>query len=71
MAEGVLYVVSDSEKGDERLVDANSRAQAIRHVSLGRFGAKPATPRDVARLMDAGIRVEDASGDASDPEPGK
>lgn len=55
-----LYVVSDSESGNERLVDAGNPAQAIRHVALGRFAAKPADARTVARLVKAGIEVEDA-----------
>lgn len=82
---GRLYVVSDSETGNERLVDAANPAQAIRHVARGRgltlapepspqarmlyspfgilFSAVPASPRDAARLVKAGIDVEDASAD--------
>lgn len=51
MAETRIYLIDDSQTGNQRLVDATNPAQAIRHVSLSRFIAKPASPKDVARLL--------------------
>lgn len=57
-----IYIVRDSG-GGESLVDAGTPAQAIRHVTHGIYEAKPATPKDVARLMDEGVKVETAARD--------
>lgn len=57
-----LYVIAQ-DTGQKFLVDAPNAAQAIRHVTAGMFEAKPATPKDVARLMDEGVKVETATRD--------
>ena len=49
-----------------RLVDASSAAQAIRHVVADRYTAKPATAKDIAVHMSAGVAVETA-GEAPAP----
>lgn len=54
-----LYVVS-SELGTKYLVDAATPAQALRHVTAGMFEVKPASPKDVARLVADGVQVETA-----------
>jgi hypothetical protein len=46
--------------GNKYLVDAATPAQALRHVTAGMFSVTPATPKDVARLMDDGVKVENA-----------
>lgn len=63
---GRLYVVAEvMDKGDpvERLVQANSQSQAISHVVKGRFSAEAAKATDVARLMTAGVLVQEAGAD--------
>lgn len=52
-----LYVVA-IDTGHKHLVDAASASQAIRHVTRNMCSAVPATPKDVAMLMDQGVRVE-------------
>ena len=65
---GRLYVVSEvlADKDgvfSEKIVEANSKAQAIQLVVGARFAAKPATARDVARIM--GEQYERQAGIAS------
>lgn len=43
-----------------RLVRANSRAQAVRHVSDGYFKAEIAKGETIAELMAKGVKCEDA-----------
>lgn len=51
-----IYCVTD---GDEvRLVDAANAAQALRHVVRKRFDVAPAKPKDIADLIQRGVRVE-------------
>lgn len=57
-----IYAVSEKQKPD-RLVEAGSAAQAIRHCVRQQFEAEAATPKDIAALMGAGIKVEKASED--------
>lgn len=63
-----LYVVA-VDTGHKYLVDAGSASQAIRHVTRNMCSATPATPKDVARLMDEGVKVESAK-DAEAAEAG-
>lgn len=65
MSDPVIYLVAQ-DNGDKYLVEASSRAQAIRHVARNMFDAKPATPRDVARLMGDGLTVESAKQQEAD-----
>lgn len=58
-----IYRVSEvNGEGIEResLVTAASQAQAISHVVKGRFAAEVASPKDVARLVGAGVAVVEA-----------
>jgi hypothetical protein len=52
-------VETESDKPD-RLVEAGSQAQAVRHVVGERFEAVVATPREVANLVSKGVMVETA-----------
>ncbi len=61
-----LYIVSQ-DTGDKYLVDAATPAQALRHVTTGMFYVKPATPKDVARLVADGVKVQSA--DAREAAP--
>ena len=54
-----IYVVTDSETDDKRLVRAASRAQAIAHVSR-RFGAEVASQEQLVHLLDDNVPVETA-----------
>jgi hypothetical protein len=59
-----LYRVVEQESDTmDRLVDATSKAAAIRHVVGDRFDAIVATPMEVANLSTKGVRVEFASND--------
>ena len=63
-----IYLVNetaaDGQPIDERLVRAGSQAQAIRHVTLGRFEAEAASTEDVARLVSAGTEIQTAGEEA-------
>ena len=52
------YIVSGI--GEDRLINASSQAQALRHAAKGTFTVKTANTADVVRLMQAGIKVEEA-----------
>lgn len=52
------YIVSGI--GEDRLINATSQAQALRHAAKGTFTVKTANSGDVMRLMSAGIKVEEA-----------
>lgn len=54
-----IYVVINGE--EKRLVDAASAAQAIRHCVKNKYAAKPATPKELAGLMQSGLTIEIAS----------
>lgn len=51
-----IYVVTFN--GTDRLVEASTPSQAVMHVAAGVISARPAKPADVARIMEAGARVE-------------
>lgn len=50
------YLVKQDE--DERLVEAPTRAAAIRHYASPRISAEPASITDVHRLAKAGVEIE-------------
>lgn len=62
MATKRIYVVTetDGKAQTEFLVAASSQAQAVGHVVRGRFSASPANGGTVARLMKAGVVVQEA-----------
>lgn len=53
-----IYLVTFN--GQERLVESNAPSQAVMHVAAGAITAKAAKPADVARVMAAGGKVEQA-----------
>lgn len=57
-----IYVVTDNYSKADRLIGANTAAQAIGYVTRDVFTAKAAGAQDVARLMGLGIKVENATG---------
>lgn len=62
MGERRIYVVTEvrDEIVSERLVNAGTPAQAIRHLVSGTFSAAAAKTADVARLMALGGTVAEA-----------
>lgn len=55
-----LYIVTNGD-GSERLVDAQTPSQAIRHVVGEKYKARPATAREAADLAGKGIKPESAA----------
>lgn len=54
-----LYLVSTHEKGEgDRLIEAATSAQALRHVASKMIKVKPATTKEVAHLVGHGVKVE-------------
>lgn len=63
---GKIYVVSQ-KAGDaalERLVRASNSIQALRHVVADTMTVTLATQDGLVRLIAAGVKVEDAKGEA-------
>ena len=62
----IYWVKEDgSGGGGDRLIEATSQSQAIRHAVGERFTAVIASPRNVAQLVATGVSVETAgAGDA-------
>ena len=54
-----IYIVSQ-DTGDKYLIGAATPAQALRHVTTGMFDVKAASPKDVARLVAEGVKVQSA-----------
>lgn len=61
-----IYLVTDTDTDDKRLVRATSRAQAIAHASA-RFGAAVATQEQLVRALDEGVEVETAAKAKGEP----
>jgi hypothetical protein len=53
-----IYVVTEKNSGYERLVMAQTPAQAMRHVTSDKFEVKAASAAVVARLMGHGAKLE-------------
>jgi hypothetical protein len=53
-----IYAVTTKASGTGRLVLAQSPAQAMRHVANDLFEVKTANSHAVARLMSAGVKLE-------------
>ena len=62
-----LYVI-ETESG-ERLIRAKSIVSATQHVVRDLVVARVASTDDVARIVGAGVRVEDASEPVAEPTP--
>lgn len=52
-----LYRTTDTQTGDDYLVEADNPSQAVRLVTAERFAVKPASATEVAQLMRAGVEV--------------
>ena len=56
-----IYAVSNKADGSTRLVKATNPSQALRHVANAQFDVKAATATQVADLMVAGAKLEQAA----------
>lgn len=54
-----IYYVADGH--ETRLIEATSAAAAIRHCAVKRYRYGVAKPKEVARLMAEGVKVEQAT----------
>jgi hypothetical protein len=63
-----IYIVHDREAKSNRLVQANSQAQAIHHVVSNRYSATAATALQVADAMSNGAVLESANSSESASE---
>lgn len=62
MADTRIYLITErGTKGEARLVEATSAAQAVRHCAKNIYTAQAATPKEVATLMGSGITIETAT----------
>lgn len=59
-----IYVVTSDDGQTKAMVEAITPAQAIRHVAGSKYVAKPASPREVHDMVQAGVKLEKAG-----PEP--
>ena len=60
-----IYLVTDVETNKHRLIRAGNQAQAIRHAAQTRFDIEVAGQDDLVSLLQAGIPVEPAGGQAT------
>lgn len=58
-----IYAVTSADPDTLALVRATSQAQAVRHVTAD-YRAKVATQDQLVRLLQGGMKVEDATADA-------
>ena len=58
------YIVTGKD-GSERLIQANSQAQALRHAALNHFAVRAASANEVIELMSKGVKPETASQEAA------
>ena len=56
-----IYKITSKDTGGVSLVKAGSQAQAMSHVAKSEFAISVATAMEVADLVSAGIKVEDAA----------
>ena len=56
-----IYMVQ-ALNGDATLVKATNQAQALRHVARSLYTVRAATALEVAEEMEAGQKIEDATG---------
>lgn len=54
-----IYLVTTSKK-EQRLVRAATQAQALRHVARQEFKIEVPAQEDFAKVLIAGIKIEDA-----------
>lgn len=61
-----IYIITSTTDGQERLVEAATTAQALRHVAQSQYAVRAANASAVARLIGAGVTVESARATADE-----
>ncbi len=67
MTKSRIYTVANGDQ--ESLVRATSESQAIRHVVKGMYVARVATQDDIALLVGAGVKIQDARAPSGQTDP--
>lgn len=65
-----IYIVTDRSTKNARLVQAHTKAQAIRHVAADTLAIETATAVTVGQLMSAGAKLEHVPESAQAELPG-
>lgn len=60
-----IYAITPADGSGMRLIEATSQSQALRFVAEKSYTVEIAKPKDIARLMQAGAKIESA-GDAAE-----
>jgi hypothetical protein len=67
-----IYAVHKKEDGaDVALVKADTKAGALRHVAEKTMTAEVPSQEDLVKLIQAGVKVEDAKAEAPDEKDSK
>lgn len=53
-----IYVVTDNETKNQRLIRATNRAEAVRFASRTRFSVEAASQDDLVALLPNGVKIE-------------
>lgn len=61
-----IFVVLDNDAGTKRLVEAKTKAAAIKHVSGQRFEAERPSDGELVNLVRKGVEIEKAAEDEGD-----
>lgn len=62
MSSEVRVYIVQALNGDAQLVKATNQAQALRHVARSIYTVRAASALEVAEEMEAGQKIEDATG---------
>ena len=58
-----IYVVTDNETKNQRLIRATNRAEAVRFASRTRFSVEAASQDDLVALLPNGVKIEASQAD--------
>jgi hypothetical protein len=64
-----FYSVLNTKTGEEAIVDAGNASTAIHHIVNGTFKATPTTPKELARLLEKGVKIQTAGKAAAAAQP--
>lgn len=57
----IVTEINDESPNTKWLIDAQTQAQAVRHITKNQFQVKVASPHEIVELMGKGVKVEKAS----------
>jgi hypothetical protein len=64
-----IYVIATKGEDEQRLVKAESAAQAIRHCARDKFTARTVSrAEEAAEIMTAGVKLETAGAEPVEPQ---